>query len=146
MGESDMDSRISKADELHRRGFNCAQAVACAYCDLVGVDEREAFRAMEAFGRGMGGMVGTCGAISGAVYLAGLVASDGNVEAPASKRDTYKLSEQIVSAFQEKNGVTSCHELKGIDCDHGMLRSCPGCIEDACEIVERVLFAEEFEG
>lgn len=141
-----MESRIAKADELHRKGYNCAQAVACAYADLAGVDERDAFRAMEAFGRGMGGMAATCGAISGAVYLAGLVSSDGAMEAPASKRDTYKLSEKIVSAFAEKNGSITCHELKGIDCGHGMLRSCPGCIEDACEIVEAVLFADEFEG
>ena len=140
-----MESRIARADELHRKGYNCAQAVACTYADLAGVDEREAFRAMEAFGRGMGGMAATCGAISGAVYLAGLVSSDGNMESPASKRDTYKLSEHVVSAFAEKNGSTICHELKGIDCDHGMLRSCPGCIEDACEIVERVLFADKFD-
>lgn len=139
-----MESRITKADELHRKGYNCAQAVACTYSDLVGVDEAEAFRGMEAFGRGMGGMATTCGAISGAVYLAGLVASDGALDAPASKRESYKLSEQIVSAFAEKNGAIACHELKGIDCDHGMLRSCPGCIEDACAIVEQILFADKF--
>ena len=139
-----MESRITKADELHRRGYNCAQAVACTYCDLVGVDEAEAFRGMEAFGRGMGGMATTCGAISGAVYLAGLVASDGALDAPASKRESYKLSEQIVSSFAEKNGAVTCHELKGIDCDHGMLRSCPGCIEDACAIVEQILFPDKF--
>lgn len=139
-----MESRIARADELHRRGYNCAQAVACTYCDLAGVDEAVAFRGMEAFGRGMGGMDGTCGAISGAVYLAGLVTSDVNLEKPASKRESYKLSERIVSAFAEKNGATSCHELKGVNCDHGMLRSCPGCILDACEIVERVLFSDKF--
>ena len=127
-----MESRIARADELHRRGYNCVQAVACSYCDLAGVDEA------------VGGMDGTCGAISGAVYLAGLVTSDVNLEKPASKRESYKLSEQIVSAFAEKNGATSCHELKGVNCDHGMLRSCPGCIQDACEIVERVLFSDKF--
>ena len=50
------------------QGYNCAQAVACTYCDLVGVSEEEAFRSTEAFGLGMGGMLGTCGALSGAVY------------------------------------------------------------------------------
>lgn len=33
-----MESRIERADELHRKGYNCAQAVACTYADLVGVD------------------------------------------------------------------------------------------------------------
>lgn len=137
-----MESRVEHADELHRKGYNCAQAVACTYADLVGVDEREAFRSMEAFGLGMGGMRGTCGALSGAVYLAGLATSDGNLEKPGTKKSCYQLSKQILAAFDAKNGATTCHVLKGIDCDHGMLRACPGCIADACEIVEQVLFSD----
>ena len=35
-----MESRIQKTIELHDQGYNCAQAVACAYCDLVGIDEK----------------------------------------------------------------------------------------------------------
>ncbi len=27
-----------------RKGYNCAQSVACAYCDLVGLDEQTAIR------------------------------------------------------------------------------------------------------
>ena len=51
-----MESRIQKTLENHRKGYNCAQSVACAYCDLVGLDEQSVFRATEAFGLGMGGM------------------------------------------------------------------------------------------
>lgn len=137
-----METRIAHADELHKRGFNCAQAVACTYCDLVGVSEQDAFKAMEAFGLGMGGMQGTCGALSGAVYLAGLIHSCGNLEEPTSKGATYKISRDILERFQKMNGSTLCYELKGVGTDHGVLRPCPGCIEDACKIVEEVLFAE----
>lgn len=140
-----MESRVSAADELHKRGFNCAQAVACTYCDLVGVSEQEAFRSMEAFGLGMGGMQGTCGALSGAVYLAGLITSDGNLEAPASKKQSYALSRELLERFGAKNGSVTCRELKGVGCDHGVLRPCPLCIADACELVETVLFPEKFE-
>lgn len=136
-----MQSRVASADELHKLGYNCAQAVACTYCDLVGVSKQDAFRAMEAFGLGMGGMQGTCGALSGAVYLAGLKNSDGNLEAPASKGATYKISREILERFQELNGSTICFELKGVGTNHGVLRPCPGCIEDACKIVEELLFA-----
>lgn len=138
-----MESRKAQAAELHAKGYNCAQAVACTYADLVGVSKEEAFRSMEAFGLGMGGMQGTCGALSGAVYLAGLINSDGNLEAPATKGSTYKISRKILELFNEKNSSTLCYELKGVGTEHGVLRPCPGCIDDACDIVEQVLFADK---
>ena len=38
-----MSSRVEKALENHGKGYNCCQAVACAYADLVGVDENLIF-------------------------------------------------------------------------------------------------------
>ena len=35
----DMETRVEKTIERHNKGYNCAQAVACTYCDLVGMDE-----------------------------------------------------------------------------------------------------------
>ena len=32
-------NRKDRAVELHKKGYNCAQAVACNYCDLFGMDE-----------------------------------------------------------------------------------------------------------
>ena len=138
-----MESRIKKTIELHDKGYNCAQAVACAYCDLVGMDEKTALRATEAFGAGMGGMQTTCGAVSGAVFLAGLKNADGVVGAPKSKASTYKLSKTIVEAFQKKNGTVICKELKAKDPETGTVkRSCDGCIMDAAAIAEVILFSE----
>ena len=131
--------RAAQAAERHRRGYNCAQAVACTYCEDFGVAERDAFRATEGFGLGMGSMMGTCGAISGACYLAGLASSDGDLEHPATKRDTYALSRQVIERFAEMNGVTACRDLKGVGREGGPVRSCPGCVADACRIVEDVL-------
>lgn len=138
-----METRIAQADERHRKGYNCAQAVACTYADLVGVSEQEAFRSTEGFGLGMGSMMGTCGALSGACYLVGLLNSDGNTDAPASKKSSYALSAQLLKRFREMNGSTTCAELKGVGTDHGVLRPCPGCIEDACKFVEEILFADK---
>ena len=83
-------------------------------------------------------MNGTCGAVSGAVMLAGFKNSDGNLETPATKVDSYKLSKKSLDTFEEKNGSTVCRELKGVDTGK-VLRSCPDCIMDAVEIVENVL-------
>ncbi|MBD5545061.1 MAG: C_GCAxxG_C_C family protein [Lachnospiraceae bacterium] len=126
------------AISLHDKKYNCCQAVACTFADEIGVDKETLFKAGEAFGLGMGCMNGTCGAVAGAVMLAGFKNSDGNLEAPATKADTYKLSKEILKSFEAKNGSTICGELKGIDTGK-VLRSCPDCIMDAVEIAERVL-------
>lgn len=136
-----MESRVNKAIELHDKGYNCAQAVACTYCDLFGVDEETAYRLSEGFGLGMG-LMEVCGALSGAFMLAGLQNSAG-VEAPGkTKGATYKLTRTLAEAFHEKNGSLLCRELKGVETGK-VLRSCPGCIEDACRLVEEQLLAEQ---
>ena len=137
-----MESRVSDCAARHARGFNCAQAIACTYADLVGADEKTMFAATEGLGLGMGGMQATCGAVSGAVMLAGLKNSCGDLEAPMSKGKTYQISKKIVEGFQKKNGATVCKDLKGVETGHP-LRSCDGCIEDAAELVEQILFSEE---
>ena len=136
-----MKTRIEETLERHAKGYNCAQAVACTYCDLVGVSEDEMFRMTEGYGLGMGCMEGICGAVSGAVALAGMKNSLG-CENPTSKRSTYQLSGAILKNFEEKNGSVICRELKGVDSGKP-LRSCDGCIQDAAELAEQILFAEK---
>ena len=87
-----METRVDKVAEKHKSGYNCAQAVACAYCDLVGIDEETMFRMTEGLGLGMGGMEGTCGAISAAAVLAGLKISTADLEKPNSKGTSYKCN------------------------------------------------------
>lgn len=51
-----MEERIKRAMENHKKGYSCSQAVACAYCDLLGIDESLLFKMSEGFGLGMGAM------------------------------------------------------------------------------------------
>lgn len=136
-----MESRVKRTLENHKKGYNCAQAVACAYCDLVGVDEATMFKAAEAFGAGMGGMATTCGAVSGAVLLAGFKNSDGELAAPKTKKESYNLSKQIVEEFIRKNNTVICKELKGVETGT-RIRSCDGCIQDAAALAEKILFSQ----
>ena len=126
------------------QGYNCAQAVACTYCDLAGFSEEEAFRSTEAFGLGMGGMLGTCGALSGAVYLASLATSDGNLENPSTKKASYALSRELLNRFSEKNGSVTCRVLNGLEGEGSVAVPCPLCISTACDLVEQVLFPDTF--
>lgn len=137
-----METRVDKVAEKHKSGYNCAQAVACAYCDLVGIDEETMFRMTEGLGLGMGGMEGTCGAISAAAVLAGLKISTADLEKPNSKGTSYKAAKACIAAFKEKNSTIVCRELKGIDTGK-VLRACPDCICDAVAIIEENLFPEE---
>ena len=137
-----MEERLAKSMELHKKGYNCCQAVACAFLDKTDLDEETMFRLTEGFGLGMGGMKGTCGAISGAVVLAGLKNSTGNLEKPDSKGATYKLSKQIVNEFIEKNQSIVCKEIKGVETGE-VLRSCNGCIKDAVILAGKILYGEE---
>lgn len=133
-----MSSRVDNALENHGKGYNCCQAVACAYADLAGVDENLIFAAGEGFGAGMGGMQCTCGAVSGACMVAGLLKSSRNTEEPVTKGGTYRITKEIAQAFKEKNGSVICKDLKGIETKK-VLRSCDGCIEDAAKILEQVM-------
>lgn len=135
-----METRVEKTLEKRKQGYNCAQSVACTYCDLVNVDEETMFRMTEGFGAGMGCMEGTCGAVSAACALAGLKNSTGNLKEPGSSKDTCRLSGEIVKKFREKNQSVICKDLKGA-LTGKPLRSCPGCIQDAAVLVEEVLFA-----
>lgn len=137
-----MDSRVKDTIMRHDKGYNCAQAVACTYCDLVGIDEETMFKMTEALGLGMGGMDGTCGAVTGACVLAGLKRSSGNLEKPDSKAASYKLSREILRQFEQQNQSVVCKELKGVGTGK-VLRACADCIQDAAEIAENVLFSEE---
>lgn len=132
-----MEERVQQALANHKKGYNCSQSVACAFCDLVGVDEDEMFRLMEGFGLGMGCMSGTCGALSGAVALAGMKNSAG-CRNPVSKRETYALAGEMMKKFAGKNGSVICGDLKGITTGRA-LRTCDGCIEDAARLAAELL-------
>lgn len=132
-----MDKK-EKAIELHDKGYNCCQAVACSFAPDLGYDPSLILKAGEGFGLGMGGMNGNCGALAGAVMLAGLKNSDGNTDTPMSKRSTYKLAKEIYQSFENKTGGTICRQLKGVDTGK-VLCSCPDCIRAGVETAEEVL-------
>lgn len=136
-----MEGRVEQAIELHKQGYNCAQAVVCAYCDLFAVDHETACRMSEGFGLGMG-IMEVCGALSGAFMLAGLKNSGGTAAPGKTKAATYKLTKDIAADFRARNQSLLCRELKGVETGT-VLRTCPGCIEDACRLVETYLLGQD---
>jgi C_GCAxxG_C_C family probable redox protein len=126
-----METRKHLAAEKKRcNSHNCAQAVVCTYCDLVGLHEQTALDIAGSFGTGMGNMEGTCGALVGAGMVLGLATKDRNVSRARMK--------EIMTKFQERNGAIRCKELKGIG-TRKVLRDCPDCVADASEFLEEYL-------
>lgn len=138
MKKLDLEACQAQAAAYHEQGFNCAQAVACSLAPALGFDANTAFRLLEAFGAGMGGMTETCGALSGAVAILGLLNSEGTSN-PTTKGRSYKLSREATTRFRDKNTTTICRELKGVGSEAGPIRSCPGCIDDAVEIAIQII-------
>lgn len=139
-----MEERVKRAIANHKKGYNCAQSVLCAYSDLLNVDEELLFAVSEGFGGGMGGMLGTCGAVTGMFMAAGLKNSCRDLTACSSKPQTNGLVRELAGEFKEKNQTMICRELKGIDTGK-VLRSCDGCIEDAVRILGEKLFKDQID-
>jgi len=118
------------ADKKRLNTHNCAQAVVCTYCDLVGLPEQMAEDIGGAYGTGMGNMEGTCGALVGAGMIVGLATKDRHLSRSRMK--------QVMARFQERNGATQCRLLKGAGTGKP-LRECPDCVADAAEFLEEVL-------
>lgn len=123
--------RCNLAVELKESGrVNCAQAVACAYADLAGLDPALLERLTAAYGAGMGTTEGTCGALVGAGTILGLTSPD---RAVAMRR-----MKQLMHNFRTRNGSTVCADLKGIHT--GLpLRSCTDCVADAATLLQELL-------
>ena len=55
-----MSIKTDKAAQNHQKGYNCAQAVACAFAEEMEIDESIIFKMMEGHGLGMGCMEVRC--------------------------------------------------------------------------------------
>ena len=50
-----MESKVKEAVQRKMCGYNCAQAVACTYCEQAGLDEETVKNLTQGFAVGMGG-------------------------------------------------------------------------------------------
>jgi C_GCAxxG_C_C family probable redox protein len=132
---------VEKAKENHKKGYNCAQAVFCAFSDVLGLEEEQAYAISEGFGSGMGGTLMTCGALTGAYMVLSMKNSDKTLGSKATRMGTYQLVKELTAQFEGKNGSSLCKEIKGMT-GGPVLRSCPGCVEDAATMTAAMLGVE----
>ncbi len=100
-----------EAKRLFLEGYNCAQAVFCAFCDLTGLDIDAAAQISSSFGGGMGRLREVCGTVSGALLALGMLRGYADPHDPAAKAAHYQRVQELARRFREKNGTIVCREL-----------------------------------
>ena len=108
-------SRADIAEELFRKGFNCAQSVFAAFADVLGMTVPEAAQLASPFGAGFGKLREVCGAVSGMTMAAGKLAGYGDPEDFEGKKALYALEREMCAAFEAEMGSIICRELLGLE-------------------------------
>ena len=109
-----MESKVKEAVQRKMCGYNCAQAVACTYCEQAGLDEETVKNLTQGFAVGMGGSMGMIN---------------------KNPQKTMQSARRIIGRFKEQNGTVICKELKGI-ADGVVRRECIDCVKDAALLLE----------
>ena len=104
-------NHMERAVELFVEGYNCAQAVAAAFGDLTGLDEKTAAKMASCFGGGMGRMREVCGAVSGMLLVAGILYGYDDPKATKEKRELYAQVQAMAGQFREELGSIVCRDL-----------------------------------
>jgi len=100
-----------KAAQLFLGGYNCAQSVAVAFCDVTGLEEDFAAKLASSFGGGMGRMREVCGAVSGMLMVAGLLYGYETPGDDVSKKEHYVRVQELAGKFREQVGSIVCREI-----------------------------------
>ena len=99
------------AAELFLKGYNCAQSVMVAFCDVTGLEEDFAARMASSFGGGMGRMREVCGAVSGMLMVTGLLYGYETPGDDVSKKELYTIVQELSGKFREEVGSIVCREI-----------------------------------
>ena len=150
-------NHAERARELFFEGYNCAQAVVCAFDDLTGLDRETAARLASSFGGGMGRMREVCGTVSGALLVLGLARGYADPTSQEAKKAHYARVREFARRFREQNGSIICRELlQGVETTPGVdpeprtaeyyaRRPCPNLAWQAAHILDEMLSEMEKE-
>ena len=108
-----VQEREKKAGDLFKAGYNCCQAVAMTFADVLGLPEDEVARLASGFGGGMGRMREVCGTVSAMTMVAGAMIPANDVA------DKAALVQDMADEFRRMNGSIICRELLGLSKPEG---------------------------
>ena len=145
-------SRSERARELFEQGANCAQAVAGAFADVVGMKEEEIFKLASGFGGGVGRMREVCGAVSGMVLIMNMLYGNDDISDKSAKDAHYARVQSVIKKFEAETSSIICRTLLQLaeDADtppvseartkeYYQKRPCAALVELAAQILEAEL-------
>jgi len=94
---------------------NCSQAILMTFGPELGLPRPLAPKIAAPFGAGIGRLGQTCGAVSGALMVLGLLAGKTDLPPVEQKELSYTLARLFVAEFDRRRGSTQCRQLLGID-------------------------------
>ena len=101
------------AQDFFKQGFNCAQSVAMAFCDMTGLEQKQTARLASSFGGGLGRMREVCGAVSGMAFVLGALYGSDDPKVAGASAAHYARVQEVAGAFKAANGSIICRELLG---------------------------------
>ena len=140
-------NRSEHAKELFLSGYNCAQSVVLSFADDLKFSKELAQKMAAGFGGGMGKTQETCGAVTGAIMILGLLKGEDVNNNEELKTSSYGAVKDLVQAFVAEYNTTKCRDLIGCDLntpegsakfkdENIMVTICADCVKKAVEIVE----------
>lgn len=111
MDELILSPRALRAEQNFKDGYNCSQAVALAFSDLMDIPEETLLRMSSSFGGGMGRLREVCGSVSGMFLVLGYFEGCDSSQDRQQKIDLYKDIQALAEQFRELNGSIICREL-----------------------------------
>ena len=100
-----------RAKALFTGGYNCAQAVLCAFGDVTNLPEQTAAQLASGFGGGIGRMREVCGAVSGAVMVLGIVCGYDDPQDTQAKSAHYARVQAFARRYRDETGSIVCRDL-----------------------------------
>lgn len=110
-----LSAKAQQAMELHRSGYNCAQAVYLAFADRYPFDNDTAARIAGPLGGGLGGQHEVCGAVSAMALVLGMVYGCSDPADKAAKAALYKRVQECSAQYRAVTGSIVCRELLSLD-------------------------------
>ena len=98
------------AAQLFCEGYNCAQAVSVAFCDVTGLEKAQAAKIASPFGGGFGRQREVCGAVSGMCQVLGILYG---YDSPNPNRQLalYSDVQALCAQFREVAGSIVCWDI-----------------------------------
>ena len=149
-----MSKKGQLARALFEEGYNCAQSVAGAFAEELGLPRDTVIQMVSGFGGGFGRLREVCGCFSGITLVLGTLRGYNDPKDAKGKQKLYHEVQELAEQFRAEKGSIICRDLlAGVAKTEGSVpeertagyyerRPCPGIAEYAADLLERYLSAE----